>query len=412
MYMNCFIEFLSDNYQKKLRLLAQGRSERYEKTIDTYKEMFIVHWKNAICKCENYKCRYRESCEYLESIYKNINENQIRDFFDTLKSIYLMWIDAKSSEAIDSYKDLLQKYKLLNFETYSNENNIYFKGRQSNQVLTTWDMFHIPFNKRYLINNQRYSLTGQPIIYLGKSIIDIAEELEIDDITKFKVSTIQLKDNMRLYDLRNNLYDDIIDIDFNLFLGIECETHKEENFFRIILSSVSSFQKKQELKGFTFCEEYVLPQLLAQIIKNSNYDGIIYYSTKKFEKLTFEKKKLGYTLDDILYEDCEYKENLALFTDINTEHVYDKSLYDIIDISVPIDILKIENITIDELKQLQNDILDTNNQEKVSKADIIVSAYTRVYNKMELSGEEYSITNFGQLHLYHLYGILNKILIS
>ncbi|WP_310603357.1 hypothetical protein [Anaerosporobacter sp.] len=408
--MNCFIEFLSDNYQKKLRLLAQGRSERYEESIDTYKNMFIVHWKNAICKCEE-KCVYKETCNYMKTIYKDINKNQIREFFDILKNIYLMWIDAKSSEAIQIFKKLLIDNNLLNFEAYSNENYIYFKGRESNQVLTTWDMFHIPFNKRYLISNQIYSLTGQPIIYLGKSIIDIAEELEIEDITKFKVSTIQLQNNMRLYDLRNNLYDDIMDIDINLLLGIECE-QKEENFFRIILSSVCSFRKKQELKGFSFCEEYVLPQLLAQIIKNNNYDGIIYYSTKKFEKLTFEKKKLGFTLNDILNEDCEYKENLALFTDINTDHVYDKSLYDTIDISVPIDVSKIENITIEDLKQLQKDILDTKNQEKVSKADKIVSAYNRVYNKMELSGEEYSNTNFGQLHLYHLYGILNKILIS
>ena len=47
-------------------------------------------------------------------------------------------------------------------------------------------MFHIPFNKRYLIGNQRYSLTGQPMLYIGSSVIDVAKEIDVKDINNLK----------------------------------------------------------------------------------------------------------------------------------------------------------------------------------------------------------------------------------
>lgn len=413
--MNCFIEFLTDYYQNKLRLLAQGRSDRYENALETYKDMFLAHWKIVQYQCEKINdCPYKEECNYIKNIYKEIEEKEIEVFFDTLREVYLLWIDTKSIEAITKYEEVLEKYRLLNFRMEQNQDNIYFKGRISDQVLTKWDMFHIPFNKRYLISNQRYSLTGQPIIYLGKSVIDIVEELEVQDLSKLKVSSIQLASDMMLYDLRNNLSDDVTNISFDLFFERKGTVLRRENFFKIILSSVCSFRKKQELKGFSFCEEYVLPQLLAQVIKNKGYDGIVYYSTKKFTQLTFSNEEINreFKLRNILEQDYEYKENVALFTKIDVDRVYDKVLFDKIDISVPIDIFKIEELEFKDLERFRDNILKIEKQEKVTKSDKIVSTYNRLYNQMKIEGIKYSNTQIGKLHLYHLYSKLNEILVS
>lgn len=70
-------------------------------------------------------------------------------------------------------------------------------------------MFHIPFNKRYLIGNQRYSLTGQPLLYLGFSILDVLAELNCDlnEFDKVKLCTYKPNENFRVFDLRNDFYE-------------------------------------------------------------------------------------------------------------------------------------------------------------------------------------------------------------
>lgn len=54
-------------------------------------------------------------------------------------------------------------------------------------------MYHIPFDKRYLIGNERYSLTGFPTFYLSSSIYSCWEEcnrcnLDFSNVALFKNS--------------------------------------------------------------------------------------------------------------------------------------------------------------------------------------------------------------------------------
>lgn len=159
-----------------------------------------------------------------------------------------------------------------------------------------------------------------------------------------------------------------------------------------------SFQKRQELKQYNFCEEYVLPQILAQIVKNHDYDGIIYYSTKAYEKVDAESDELS------------YKENIALFTKTATDHVYDRQLFDKLNISVPIDKSRTEKVFIKDIQDVHSEIGKTMQQEKIAKADKLVSSFKRIYDKMKIDGVEYAETEFGQLHMYHLFAVLNQIL--
>lgn len=44
-----------------------------------------------------------------------------------------------------------------------------YKCRENNRLFhfTKDEMFHIPYDKRHLVGNQRYSLSGLPCLYLG-----------------------------------------------------------------------------------------------------------------------------------------------------------------------------------------------------------------------------------------------------
>ena len=168
--------------------------------------------------------------------------------------------------------------------------------------------------------------------------------------------------------------------------------------YRVILASVCSFQKRQELKNYSFCEEYVLPQILAQIVKNNRYEGIIYYLTKRFDNLKLKTK------------DLSYKENIALFTMTNADHVYDRDLYNRLKISVPIDKSKIEKITSKDIEEVKKEIGKMKNQGKISQAETMISSFKRIYGELEIDGTKYCDTDAGQLHMYHLFATLNQIL--
>ncbi|QAA31334.1 hypothetical protein [Clostridium manihotivorum] len=407
--MDCIIDFLSDIKQKDLRRLAQNQSECYEDAIELYKELFISNFSQIKDACSDEKCDIKSKCNELREIILGIENAEIIDFFDKMKLVYINWIDAKIKDSLEVFTDIMNQYELWCFYDTDIKKEIFFKGRIEKNILTRWEMFHIPFNKRYLIKNQRYSLTGQPIIYLGKSIVDIIHELDISDenIGDLKISSIRIKEDLKVYDLRNNIYDLLNKTEFLEVIGGEgIEKNYKQTFFKILLASICSFERKKEHKDYTFCEEYVIPQILAQTLKNKEYDGIIYFSTKKFEGVSFENTKENISLTN----KTKYKENVALFTNFNKDHVYDEVLYSKLDISSPIDLTKSQDFNINHLDETCKKIEFTKNQKEINDSQVIVTIFKREFEGIKINDSKYIDKDMGKMHIYHLYCILNKIL--
>lgn len=407
--MECLEKFMEDSYQRKLRLLAQSKSERYEDTLENYKQIFLAHFALVKEPCDK-ECIFNNACQYVRTTVQKIPEDEITYFFDELKNIFLEWIDARSIQAIQRFEKLLDTYELLKFNREVTETDIFFKGREEDQILTSWDMFHIPFNKRYLIKNQRFSLTGQPMVYIGSSVIDVAEEIEVEDESRLKISVIRLpSEKILIYDLRSDIYDELLQITVNNLLYEEVEEgYEQAYFFRMILASVCRFEKKQELKGFSFCEEYVIPQMLAQVVKNRKYNGIAYYSTKRYESIDYDGEDRNY-FGGI---GMGFKENIAIFTQLDAEHVYDRKLFEMLNISVPVDIEKVEKLSIKDLLEIRNEISRSGVGNKIMHAEIIVSSFEKIYGKMKVNGVPYEETELGKLHIYELYTVLSQILVA
>lgn len=403
--MNCFLEFMSETTQYNLRIIAQSMCDQHDKVLSRYKELFIAQFKRVIREeCQCLDCNKKESCAKVKTLARGIKDNEINDFFSEIEKSYSYWIDANVRESVTCLEKLLDKAEVFRCEHTYRAQEVYFKGRISQQVLTQWDMFHIPFNRRYLIKNQRYSLTGQPLIYLGTSVLDIAEELEEPKMDELKVSNFVLPKGIRLFDLRNDIDDIIGDIQAKKMLDDEDgKEFTKGNIYKIILSSLCSFQKKDELKGFTFCEEYVIPQIVSQIIKSKQYGGVVYFSTKKFKGVKNSDQN-GKVLGDA------YKINIAIFTKFTKEHVYDRTLYNNLTPTVPISFNKIDDISIDMLKQVTEEIGKKQNQETITKAELMISSYERNFGNLQINEKGYSETDYGKMHLYQLYIKLNEIL--
>ena len=327
----CIICFLKDNYQYNLRKSSMLRTDRIEHTLDRYKYTFIDYFVNSLdefCEIHN-----NETNRKINNVLKNVDTRKVLDFFDSLRSVYLNWINTQIGEAINNLDLLLQSYNL--FDTGDSiQSEIFFRGRKSKDFISHWDMFHIPFNKRYLIQNQRYSINGQPILYLSSSPYCVIKELGTSEdirISSFRVTegtSFNVYENINKF---NNIIVESMELnakdsaEYMLNSSIiENDEKIISNFFQIILSSCCSFERREDTKKSSFSEEYVLPQVLTLVLKKHNFDGVKYISTK------------AHTDSDIINSPNSINvlySNICLFANYTEEqskevrNVYDRELF-------------------------------------------------------------------------------------
>ena len=113
--------------------------------------------------------------------------------------------------------------------------------------------------------------------------------------------------------------------------------------------SCCSFKTMRE--GATFHEEYILPQLLTEVLQKKGYDGIRYSSTRMNPKL-FNKDK------DYFWHENYFRENYVLFTKYSDRQRHDLTLKNKFANSSPMSLsLAIEDDAFDRLKELKKEII-------------------------------------------------------
>lgn len=335
----CLICFLKNEYQFLLRESSMIRSDRLEHSLDRYKNEFINGFKeklNLLCKNHD-----NDTNKIISDELKTVKLEDLDKLFNNIKDLYIKWINAEIPLAIEKLKGILEEidYNMFNEEL---TNKMLFRARESESFISHWDMFHIPFNKRYLINNQRYSLNGQPLLYLASSPYGAYKELGNHSALRIASFTINSYDKFKIYQNVNMFEYYILDNDADYIVKAEnmvmMEELRETNYAmkmlkHMILSSCCSFRRRDDTKRCSFSEEYVIPQVLTIVLKMLNFNGIKYISTKSYDDKQFEK---NYISINLLYS------NYCIFTNYNHQNsedksfVYDKKLYKKFDVSNPI----------------------------------------------------------------------------
>lgn len=315
----CIFCFLDKQNQKNLRERAQLSTDRFEHSLLFYKKIYMNGYTNCI---DEPLCSTHERLKKQYDNLKQVDISLIDKVFEIFEMAYIDWINNNSKQSIDSIANFLDENKL--FKKVSLSNKLMYRARFSDARLSHWDMFHIPFNKRFLIKNQRYSLVGRPMLYLGFSPKYVLKEIGYDEESSNGcfLSTYYLKnnENIEVCDFRYNfpkqessiigklLDEDDIDIDFE---------EVKQSFLLSIISSICSFKKRSQDRN-EFSEEYVLPQILSEIVNTKAYNGLLYTSTRTEE-----------TSNGNAYYDA----NAVIFTEYERDkrdvvtYVYDKSLY-------------------------------------------------------------------------------------
>lgn len=172
----------------------------------------------------------------------------------------------------------------------------FFRSRLGppNKTFTAKDMLHLPNSLRSKSGNYRFSIPGNPSMYLANTSygcwIETGCPAEID----FNVSPILLEGNQRIFNLAISIRD------FRCLN--EFEKERVHCWLKLhLLTIATNYVIKEENR--TFKSEYIISQSLMMACKKMGYDGIAYYSRR---------------VDNETFALCAI--NLALFVDYDGEY--------------------------------------------------------------------------------------------
>ena len=187
---------------------------------------------------------------------------RIEDTDKSIRQILSAFLRGNHQDAMELTKKMMKSMKMgqLSLDVPM------YKCRENSRLfhLSKEEMFHIPFDKRDLVGNQRYSLSGLPCLYLGGSSYICWEELGRKDFNTSNYCGYSLKEEVSVFDM---------------LLPIEITS--EHQIRRAILTMACSLAAKRDS---LFKPEYILPQcVLHSLIHRSYYNHTIfcvqYYSS-------------------------------------------------------------------------------------------------------------------------------------
>ncbi len=143
------------------------------------------------------------------------------------------------------------------------------------------DIFHIPFEKRHLVENQRYSINGYPCLYLSTSLLCCIHEINRQENTSFIASRYLLM----------NKWPKSLDLTID-YIKIKNSTLHDQNLADFFISMIrQGFIAKlimfplifavsiKNIENNKFNSEYIIPHLLLEWIRqNQEIDCIKYNS--------------------------------------------------------------------------------------------------------------------------------------
>lgn len=165
-----------------------------------------------------------------------------------------------------------------------------FRSRTGNpsKAFTAKEMSILPLSSRSKSGNYRFSIPGNPSLYLANSSYGCWIETGFPSEIDFNVSPVLLDGTQKIFNLAVTIRD--------FHHMNEFEADRVHCWLKLyMLSIATSYRIKEE--GRTFKSEYVVSQAIMMACKKLGYDGVAYYSKR---------------VDDEIFALCAI--NLALFS--------------------------------------------------------------------------------------------------
>ncbi len=331
--MKCVACFFDRKYQKFLKRNASAPT-RFEDRLALYAREFLSQLATleatSDCSCQTGEPKPDLFHQWTEDFRQALvsNTDTAQETFRALQECYLTYITRSSKPALDSLWTFLEAHSLVRGAEHPlHISRLLFRGRRAGSFdpKDAKNLFHIPFPQRRLIGNQRFSASGQPMVYFGTCLLGIVQELE-EDLSNLNccgfLPNYSIHYHKRMYEVRNTLPEVLANLPAIVAAGCQVDYRSTDigpnhatiqyDIQRSILAEVLTFPKKQP---GSFVEEYALPQMLTTALIENGYDGITFPSTKDYGALAINRYNT-------------YEMNVAFFVRHSGAHDHDLSLFD------------------------------------------------------------------------------------
>lgn len=276
MYNEAFASFL---YKNNFPLKRKTNQSIYDFLKD-YFEMFVVEFKLMCLKNENQDYLGKDFYTDLVDLLPYIKE-VIDKILKTIELYDRGSLDEAHTGFFELMDGIVRKHKLFAEKIGTHNSNFYRIRASEEQVknLDRKDVFHIPFTKRKLITNERFSIAGYPCLYLCSEQSLCWFEVGCPNhyyISEFRFDTESEKDWLFL-----KLYDPICFAN-EILLTQGDNISKMSIEYSVILLIVAACSVTNLDGDAVFKQDYIIPQILMLwvrrniLLNNNSICGIVY----------------------------------------------------------------------------------------------------------------------------------------
>lgn len=172
----------------------------------------------------------------------------------------------------------------------------FFRCRKGNPSISfsTKDMLHLPCSLRAKSGNYRFSIPGNPSLYLSNSSYGCWIETGFLPDAEFNVAPVLLDGEQIVFNLAVSIKD---------FSRLnELESNRVHTWLKLLMLDIATSYRVKEVNR-TFKSEYIISQSIMMACKKLGYSGVAYYSKR---------------VDDVVFARCAI--NLALFVEYENEY--------------------------------------------------------------------------------------------
>lgn len=158
------------------------------------------------------------------------------------------------------------------------------------------DMLHLPLKLRSKSGNYRFSIPGNPSLYLANSSYGCWIETGFPPENDFNVSPVLLDGTQKVFNL-------VVSIrDFHALNNFE--ENRVHCWLKLYMLTVAtSYRIKEGVR--TFKSEYIISQSIMMACKRLGYDGVAYYSKRVYDEI-FARCPINLAL--FIYYNGDYSE--------------------------------------------------------------------------------------------------------
>ncbi|WP_143058696.1 hypothetical protein [Alkalibacterium putridalgicola] len=182
----------------------------------------------------------------------------------------------------------------------------YYKGNTPAHKYGRKGIFHIRFSEKGKASSSRYSIEGEPCLYLGTNLATCINEAGLEEglISRFRFDRLNSSNIVYVYDLAikpQDFFDESKIEEIKDWTGRDISEKDEKKryvFWYPLIAACSFIRNQKDKNEGIYPYEYLIPQLFMRFLKNKkkkeSYNTTINYGVRYFSCKSVEDSNVGY----------------------------------------------------------------------------------------------------------------------